>query len=92
MTLQAPTNGVILGTLQKNTRDKASALLQQCFPPLELETRPVLSTEAAAYYLGRKKQTLFVWACYESGPIRPRRVGRNLCWSTAEIKRLLGLE
>jgi hypothetical protein len=61
------------------------------FQPLEYEFRPTVTTEAAAYYLNRKPQTLHIWACKENGPIRPLRIGRNLAWPTAELKRLLGL-
>ncbi len=62
------------------------------FQALEHETRPTVTTEAAAYYLNRKPQTLLKWACFDgSGPIRPLRVGGRLAWPTAELKRLLGL-
>jgi hypothetical protein len=40
------------------------------FPPLDQVTSPAVSTEAAAYYLNRKPQTLRAWACLENGPIR----------------------
>jgi len=63
----------------------------QRFPPLELVTRPRLTTEEAAYYLNRKPQTLRAWACLESGPIRPIRIGGRLAWETSAIKALLGL-
>ena len=39
------------------------------FVPLELETRPAIPTDAAAYHLNRKPQTLRVWACEENLPI-----------------------
>ncbi len=60
------------------------------FTPLALETRPTVSTAAAAFYLHKAVQTLRIWACKENGPIRPRRVGANLHWNTAEIRKLLG--
>lgn len=59
------------------------------FIPLELETRPRIPTENAAYYLSRKAQTLRGWACLETGPIRPIRVNGRLLWSVAEIRALL---
>jgi hypothetical protein len=61
------------------------------FLPLEQVTRPNLKTEEAAHYLNRRPQTLRAWACLENGPIRPRRVGGLLAWSTAEIKALAGV-
>lgn len=67
-------------------------ITQPAFPPLEAETRPTITTEAAAYYLNRQPQTLRAWACFENGPIRPVRVGGRLAWPVAAIKRLLSGE
>lgn len=64
----------------------------QSFTPLELETRPTVNTAHAAHYLHKAPQTLRIWACKENGPIRPRRVGANLHWATADIRRLLGVQ
>ena len=63
----------------------------QAVLPLHLESRVVLPTREAAFHLGRSGQTLRMWACRESGPIRPRRVNGRLAWPTAEIKKLLGV-
>jgi hypothetical protein len=60
------------------------------FVPLELETRPAIPTDAAAYHLNRKPQTLRVWACEENGPIRPIRINGRLAWSVSAIRVLLG--
>lgn len=60
------------------------------FPPLESVTCPTVSTNAAAYYLNRKPQTLRAWACLENGPIRPIRINGRLAWGVANIKRLHG--
>lgn len=60
------------------------------FPPLELVNSPTVITEAAAYYLNRKPQTLRAWACLENGSIRPLRINGRLAWSVAEIKKLVG--
>ncbi len=60
--------------------------------PLEQETRAALPTREAAKHLGRAQQTLRLWSCLDSGPIRPRRVNGRLAWPTAEIRRLLGVE
>lgn len=61
---------------------------QQHFTPLEQVTRPTVPTDAAAYYLNRRPQTLRTWSCLENGALRPIR-GR-LAWSVAEIRKLLG--
>ena len=68
----------------------AMKTLQQ-FPPLESVTRPTVVTAAAAYYLNRRPQTLRGWATTERGALRPLRISGRLAWSTAEIKRLLGV-
>jgi hypothetical protein len=59
------------------------------FIPLELETRPAIPTDAAAYHLNRKPQTLRVWACEENGPIRPVRINGRLAWPVEVIRKLL---
>lgn len=61
------------------------------FPPLTAETRSAIGTEEAAYHLIRKPQTLRIWACRESGPLRPIRLHGRLMWSVAEIKKLVGV-
>lgn len=63
------------------------------FPALSEETRTHVTTEHAAWLLGRACQTLRVWACYESrGPLRPIRVAGRLAWPVAEIKLTLGVK
>lgn len=62
------------------------------FPAIEIETRPAVETAQAAFYLGRRPQTLRAWACYDNGPIRPTRVFGRLLWPMRDIRRLLGLE
>ena len=64
----------------------------QTFPPLAQETRTAVPTEAAAYYLSRKPQTLRAWACLENGPIRPIRINGRLSWRVAEILAVLNGE
>jgi hypothetical protein len=61
----------------------------QIFPALDAETRPTVTTAAAAYYFNRREQTLRTWACLENGPLRPLRINGRLAWPVAEIKRLL---
>ena len=58
--------------------------------PLERESRTAISTSEAAAHLNRKPQTLRIWACYESGPIRPVRLPGRLLWPVADLKKLLG--
>jgi hypothetical protein len=63
------------------------------FVPLAEETRPTVSTAAAASYLHLKPQTLHKNACLGRGPLRPRRLpgSSRLHWSTSEIRALLGV-
>lgn len=61
------------------------------FPPLDEVTSPTVTTEAAAHYLNRKPQTMRIWACTESGPIRPTRINGRLAWPVAKIKVLTGV-
>ncbi len=53
------------------------------------ENRTVIDTNAAAFHLGRKPQTLRKWACHEDGPIRPIRINGRLAWSVADIQRIV---
>lgn len=59
------------------------------FPPLALESRTAVTTEAAAYYLSRKPQTLRAWACLENGPLRPVRINGRLAWRVTDLQALL---
>ena len=70
---------------------KKKALSAPQVTPLELETRPTVETAAAANYLHLAPQTLRIWACKETGPLRPRRINGRLHWATAEIRSLLGV-
>lgn len=57
--------------------------------PLEQEARIALPTAEAALHLNRAEQTLRIWACRESGPLRPLRVNGRLAWPVSEIRRVL---
>ena len=59
--------------------------------PLAHETRTAISTAEAAVHLNRAQQTLRVWACRESGPLRPLRICGRLAWPVDQIRRLLGV-
>ena len=63
------------------------------FPPLELVTKPNLTTAEIAYYCNQAQQTWRIHACRETYPegLKPRRIGGRLNWPTAGAKRLLGL-
>jgi hypothetical protein len=61
----------------------------ELFIPLERVINPTVPTDAAAYYLDRKPQTLRAWACHEHGPLRPIRINGRLAWPVAGIRALL---
>ena len=63
----------------------------QPFTPLDQESRPTVDTAAAAHYLHLAPQTMRIYACRESGPLRPHRLpgSSKLHWATADIRRLL---
>lgn len=56
---------------------------------LEKELRSHVPTETAAFYLGRKPQTLRKWACYQDGPIIPINVNGRLAWPVEMIRKIL---
>jgi hypothetical protein len=62
------------------------------YPPLESVTRPTVETAAAAFYMNRRPQTLRIYACHETGPIRPMRVHGRLHWKTDDLRRLMGVK
>jgi hypothetical protein len=64
--------------------DVATSLLAQ-------ERRTHVGTALAAYFLGRRPQTMRVWASAETGPIRPVRVNGRLAWPVDEIRAALRL-
>ena len=63
----------------------------QQFTPLELEKRPTVATNAAAFYLHLAPQTMRIYACKENGPLRPLRINGRLHWETKKIRELLGV-
>lgn len=56
------------------------------------ETRAALGTAEAARHLCRSQNTLRIWACKETGPIRPLRVNGRLMWPVPKLRELLGVE
>jgi hypothetical protein len=87
-----------LDTEVEQLRDEVFTLRSQlgmqaiptCAPysSLTSETREYVDTACAAFYLGRKAQTLRKWACYENGPVRPVRIHGRLAWSVADLRRV----
>ena len=78
-------------TASSITTQQPDTVALQRFTPLEDETRPTVDTAAAAHYLHLAPQTMRIYACRESGPLRPRRLpgSSKLHWATADIRRLL---
>lgn len=76
-------------TLTINQQDANPAEYQFKFTPLAEVTNPTVPTDAAAYYLNRKSQTLRQWACLENGAIRPIRIMGRLAWNVVDIRNLL---
>jgi hypothetical protein len=62
---------------------------QQAFQPLETLNCTTVPTDAAAFYVNRKPQTMRSWACTEAGPLRPIRINGRLHWPVSQIKILL---
>jgi hypothetical protein len=60
------------------------------FLDLDCVNSPTVNTAAAAFYLGRRQQTLREWACKGSGPITPIRINSRLAWKTEELRQILG--
>jgi hypothetical protein len=48
----------------------------------------LITTEEAAALLRLRPQTLRRWACENSGPLKPRRIGGRLRWLFADVKSL----
>jgi hypothetical protein len=61
------------------------------YPPLALVTKPNLTMADLGYYLDRRPQTCRSWASLENGPLRPKRIGGLLAWSTTQVKALAGV-
>ena len=78
-------------TIHAGIQAKREANAPPQFTPLELETRPTVDTAAAAHYLHLAPQTMRIYACKESGPLRPLRINGRLHWETKKIRELLGV-
>lgn len=63
------------------------------YPPLDRVSAPNVPTAQAAYYLGRRPQTLRIWAMGRvHAPIKPLNIGGRLAWPTARLRELCGCE
>ena len=74
-----------------NDAQRVGGVAGSFFPTLESETRSHVPTDCAAFHLNRQPQTLRVWACLETGPLRPVRINGRLAWPVAELRRVLGM-
>jgi len=79
--------------LMGESHSSSQTLIQASHPamPLDIDVRACLPTSEAAHHLNRSPQTLRLWACHDTGPIRPIRINGRLMWPVADIKRLLGI-
>lgn len=59
------------------------------YVPLDQEIRSAIPTDDAAFHLCLSPQTLRVWACYQTGSIKPVKVNGRLLWPVAEIIKLI---
>ena len=59
------------------------------FPAIQDERRAAVPTDCAAFHLGRKPQTLRIWAAYQRGPLAPIRVHGRLAWPVDALRKLL---
>ena len=81
--------GAFMDTATHDTAQTAQQFTPP-FPPLELVSKPNLTTAEIAYYANQAEQTWRVHACRETYPdgLRPRRIGNRLNWPTAGAKKL----
>lgn len=79
-----------IATMRETT---ASQQFTPPYPPLELVTKPNLTTAEIAYYANQAEQTWRIHACRETFPdgLRPIRIGGRLNWPTVGAKKLLGV-
>ena len=83
--------------MQTATHPSAATLArwEKNFPPLALESRTHVPTDAAAHYLNRRPQTLRGWHCHGTYPtpeLRPISINGRLAFSVAAIKSVMGVK
>lgn len=62
----------------------------QSLEELQRAGRTLIDTYEAAAVLSMQPQTLYKWACYQTGPIAPVYVGGSVKWLLADIVKLIG--
>ena len=82
-------------TKQKRARNFGDCMskkdkMKDSYTPLSQEQRTTVETACAAWHLGRRPQTLRIWACKGDGPLKPIQINGRLHWRVYDIKRLLG--
>ena len=77
---------------QSSAQDRRAVSEPEQFPPLEQVTKPNLTTKEFCFYTNLAEQTAWLYACKESGPVRPIRIGRRLNWPTKAVKTLCGVQ
>lgn len=78
-----------IGTLFNEIQGFGMANKAVHITPLAQESRTAIPTSEAAAHLNRAAQTLWLWACKESGPLRPIRVNGRLAWKVEDLRRVL---
>ncbi|MDI1270600.1 MAG: DNA-binding protein [Polaromonas sp.] len=83
----------------KNATLHRSEVRQQAdtttFTPLAQVQRTHVDTNAAAFYMNRRPQTLRGWHCHGDFPtngLRPLVLNGRLAWSVAAIKAAMGVK
>lgn len=59
---------------------------------LRAGSRLQYSTSETAFFLQLREDTLRAWACFNKGPIQPRKIGNRLAWMADDIRKLMGME
>ena len=72
-----------------NFRNAEPLAYELKFTPLADVTNPTVPTDAAAFYLNRRPQTLRAWSSNQHSIISPVRINGRLAWNVAEIRALL---
>ena len=87
-------HGQIIGVtaIEYAERHSKANMNEHNFPPFASITRPTVETAAAAFYMNRKSQTLRLWSCLKSGPIRPVNVNGRLAWRVEDIRKVMAGE
>lgn len=71
------------------TTSPAKQKPKPAIPKLSEQSAEHVDTTAAALYLGRRPQTLRIWACKKNGPLKPVNIHGRLLWSVADIRKLV---